>query len=213
MNECLSVEKIQQMSLKELLSSEHLPDFVDASSLDNSNFEDFKYWLGFLENNSEKEDSIFDRLDKDSKDYLKAAYFSMLPLVGLHESLHAVGAELSGGTFLKFGWNSEGVYTLVNLPTTFSQCFTAWLPNFVLPLFGFYMISEGLDKKNMSYLGMGVSATLLNFGSFAVDYGDMSKVASYIVPQEYVLAVGGAVAIANYFAAYALSKKMRSYFS
>ena len=206
-DDVLSVNELKTMKLEEIIaSSEKLPDFIDASTLNEDNFEDFKYWLDFVE----PEHSIaIPQISKDITQYFTAAYFSLPFLMGAHEMLHAVGAKISGGKVYGFGINSRGAYALVGTSTKLSTSFTLVLPNFVIPILGFYLMGEGLEKKDMYYFGAGASAAVLNFGSFLVDYGDMSAAASQFVPQQYSIITGGILSLATYYAAYKIANGIR----
>ncbi len=209
MSECLSISEIKQMELEELLSSkDKLPDYIDVSNLDESNIDMFRYWLDFIEEEQNK-DSLNIEVNNGAKQYFAAAYLSILPLTVLHETLHAIGAKLCGGDVLGFGVNSKGAYTLLTAPNLLAVSISALLPNFVIPTFGFYMAAEGIENKDMKSFGVGVSAIMLNAGSFFLDYGDMSLIASQIAPTNTML-VGAMLSGANYLFAYKLAQKIRS---
>ncbi len=203
MSDSLTVAEIKNMSLDELvLNKDKLPDVVDISELTSDNFEDFKFWLDYID--CKEDDNPVKSVNfnfGDSTRYFLSAYGGMPALIAAHEGLHAFGGLVSGATIEKIGVNSTGFYVTMSGDNV-ARFVSSIAPNAVLPIFGFYYIKKGIDENDTAYLGIGASATLLNFGSIFLDYGDFANLTgSGIIGRLSALGIG----LATYGIAYVIS--------
>ena len=202
MSEVISISEIKNMSLDELMENRgKLPDFIDVDTINEDNFEDFRFWLQLLDR-----ESTFD-LKKNgisfgnSTKYFLFAYGGMPLLIAAHEGLHAVGGLVSGATIEGIGIDSTGFYVAMS-GNSVARFVSSIAPNAVLPLFGFYYIKKGVDGRDTASLGIGASAAFLNFGSLFLDYGDFANlVGDGMVGRLSALGIG----LATYGIAYMIS--------
>ena len=179
----INVEELKQMTFEEILEKkEELPHWIDVSTLDESNFDDFKLWLELLDEDIKFDEEITSiEKSASAKNYFVAAYGSFPFLILAHEGLHAVGGILTGARIESIGMDNVGFYVEMS-GEKFSEAVSSLLPDFILPIFGFYYMRRGVKERNLHYLGFGASATLLNVGSLFLGYGDFANVSKFLAP-------------------------------
>ena len=219
----LTYSQINKMTLDEILESkEDLPPEIDTENLTDENFSQFKEIISHLMECEEKEIEPDKTIDEFEKNYFMghvAGYGSIPAIVGLHELVHVIGAKIGGGKVheINFSINKEGFggYVQASMPNEIASLFAQILPNFALPLLGFYCIKKGQEKKNFIPIGFGLSAIIIHSYSFLSPGEDFYEVARTI--NEYFptqssntanVILGGGVMALNYLAAYGIANNI-----
>lgn len=222
----LSWKKINEMTLEELCEcKDELPDVVDLNSLNSENFEDFKEVTDFLakeeieEKDYKRDIDEISELNKNFKYGLFAGYASIFPIVVLHEALHAVGVKFTGGKIYDIGFGTDygGFYGYVSAttPNEISDVFVGALPNFILPMAGFYLIKKGNEEKDLIPIGIGLSAIMMHTTSFLSPGEDFYEIGRIFTENtrlpcsDYAKVIlGGTFLGINYLAAYGIANKI-----
>lgn len=221
----LNYSEIYDMSLDELIENKNsLPSEVDVENLTNENFFQFKEVVSYLKECEEENTESNKAISEFNKNYAighVAGYGSIPVIVGLHELIHAAGAKIGGGKIheINLSISKEGLegYVQASMPNEIASMFAQILPNFALPLFGFYCIKKGEEKRDFIPIGFGLSALALHTNSFMSPGGDFYEVARTLneaLPIESSntanMIMGGGLLALNYAAAYEISTKIDS---